>query len=579
MRFAPPRSYRRRPGPELLEPRCLLSGTVPPGMDLAQANWFYQNTFAAPASVAPEWNGHVASGDAGSLGADYLAAIIARVNDYRWMAGIPGGITLDPTENAADQQTALMIAANDELSHSPPPTWLDYTAAGADAAAHSDLTLGASGVTAIDLYMTDPGSSNTFVGHRRWILDPPIRTMGVGDIPAESNALYVVQPQVPPAPSVTAVAWPPAGFVPAPLVPQRWSLQYDSSADFSQATVAVTQNGAPETVQILSNDDNGYGGNAIVWDMPFAPSPQPWQQTVYTVNVANVMINGTPQSFSYTTTSFNPSTTTALQPVPASVEFLQPAAQVSANAGSIVIEVARSMNADQQVSVDYTTSNGTAISGTNYLATSGTLTFAPGQFYSQIVVPILDGSSPSAGKTFSIVLDSLGQASIGPVSATLVTITGASGNGSAPASGGGSPVSEPIVPNPPVVLGVLDLFQPTVAGHSRQSRRDATRLAGFQLIFNEQVDPASATAIGNYSLIQYQPHDRSLVAQSVRFHVSYDPAADTVTLDLIGKHPFPRGGRLILRASGTNGISNAAGAPLAGNTTFAISPGAKSIVP
>jgi hypothetical protein len=159
MRSTPRRSDRRRPGPEVLEPRCLLSGSVPPGMGLAQANWFYANTFAAPASVAAEWTGNVASGEAGSLGSDYLAAIIARVNDYRWMAGLPGGVTLDPTENAADQQAALMIAANDELSHSPPPSWLDYTAAGADAAAHSDLTLGASGVTAIDLYMTDPGSS------------------------------------------------------------------------------------------------------------------------------------------------------------------------------------------------------------------------------------------------------------------------------------------------------------------------------------------------------------------------------------------------------------------------------------
>ena len=70
-------------GSGTLEPRALLDGSVPPGMDLGQANWFYQNTFAAPASVAPEWNGNVASGNAGSLGADYLAAIMARVNDYR----------------------------------------------------------------------------------------------------------------------------------------------------------------------------------------------------------------------------------------------------------------------------------------------------------------------------------------------------------------------------------------------------------------------------------------------------------------------------------------------------------------
>ena len=124
------RSRLRHWKPEPLESRRLLDGGgVPAGMDLGQANWFYQNVFLPPANVAPEWNGNVAAGDAGTLGADYLAAIVARVNAYRWMAGLPGGVTLDPTENAEAQQDALMTAANDQLNHDPPSTWIDYTAA------------------------------------------------------------------------------------------------------------------------------------------------------------------------------------------------------------------------------------------------------------------------------------------------------------------------------------------------------------------------------------------------------------------------------------------------------------------
>ena len=218
------RRWRRRAwlNVDMLEIRRLLAGGgVSAGMDLGQANWFYQNVFLPPASVAPEWNGDVATGDAGTLGADYLAAIVARINAYRWMAGLPGGITLDPTESAEDQQDALMTAANDQLDHFPPSTWIDYTAAGADAAANSDLALGASGTSAIDLFMTDPGANNTVVGHRRWILDPATQTMGVGDIPGESDSLWVIQPQTTPVPAVTTVAWPPAGFVPAPLIPDR----------------------------------------------------------------------------------------------------------------------------------------------------------------------------------------------------------------------------------------------------------------------------------------------------------------------------------------------------------------------
>jgi hypothetical protein len=414
-------SGRARLSVETLECRQLLDGGgVPPGFSLAQANWFYQNVFLPPASVAPQWNGNVATGNAGSLGPDYLAAIVARINAYRWMAGIPGGVSLDSSENAADQQDALMTAANNQLSHNPPSTWVYYSPAGAQAASHSDLALGASGTSAIDLYMTDPGGTNSFVGHRRWILDPPTQTMGVGDIPGRSNSLWVIQTQSTPVPDVSTVAWPPAGFVPASLIPDRWSVQAPYGSDFSNATVTVTENGVPEQVEIQSNSGLNYGGQAIVWDLPDATAPEPGQQTVYNVQITNAVINGQAQSFSYTTTAFDPSTTTYLMPVPAQVGFLQTSAQVNRLDGTVTIDVARSMNADQQVSVNYATADGTATAGVNYVASSGVLTFGPGQFYGQIVVPILPGSS---GGTFSIALRSPTNASIGPISQFRVTIT------------------------------------------------------------------------------------------------------------------------------------------------------------
>jgi Calx-beta domain/Cysteine-rich secretory protein family len=561
---------------EALESREVLSGGVPPGMDLAQANWFYQNTFAAQADVATGWNGNVASGDAGTLGANYLAAIAARVNDYRWMAGLPGGVMLDSTENTEAQLAALMMAANNQLSHSPPPTWLDYSAAGAGAAGHSDLTLGASGTSAIDLYMTDPGAGNTFVGHRRWVLYPSTRTMGVGDIPGQSNALYVVQPELAPAPAVTAVAWPPAGFVPVTLMPLRWSLQSDGNTDFSNATVSVTENGTPQTVEILSDNSSGYGGNAIVWDMPFAPAPQYGQQAVYTVNIGNVMVAGKPQSFSYSTTSFDPSTTTALEPVPAQVEFLQPLAQVSSNSGSIVIEVARSMNADQQVSINYATTSGTAKSGTNYVATSGTLTFVPGQFYSQIVVPILAGSSHNAGGTFTISLTTPSGATIGPVSTVQVSISGSPSVAYQPLIGTvSSTTSQSIGTTAPVEVSVEEIFQTRGAGRSRLTRRASGRLAGFQLTFSQPLDASSATIRTNYAILEYHSHGRRMVAQPVTFRASYDASTDRVSLILIGNHRFSQGGRLILKAM----LSSTSSGLAAGSTVFSILPGATGITP
>ena len=418
---------RARINGESLESRRLLDGGVPAGLSLGQANWFYQNVFLPPANVAPEWNGDVATGDAGTLGADYLAAIVARVNAYRWMAGLTGGVVLDPTESAEAQQDALMTAANDQLNHDPPSTWIDYTAAGAMAAANSNLALGVSGTQAIDDFMTDPGSNNTSVGHRRWILDPPTQTMGVGDIPdgmsTQSDSLYVVQPPTIPAPAETTVAWPPAGFVPAPLIPDRWSLQAPDNSDFSAATVTVTENGVAQQVDILSNSGADEGGQAIVWDMPNAPTPQPGQMVVYAVQVDNVVIDGQTQSFSYTTTSFDPSTTTVQTPVLPAVSFVQTSTQVGAAAGSISIDVTCTMNTDQQVSVDYATTDGTAAAGTNYVATSGVLNFGPGQFDGQIVVPLLAGTAAQPGGTFTVTLSDPSGASVGPTSAVQVTIT------------------------------------------------------------------------------------------------------------------------------------------------------------
>jgi hypothetical protein len=233
----------------------------------------------------------------------------------------------------------------------------------------------------------------------------------------------VIQPQTTPVPAVSTVAWPPAGFVPAPLIPDRWSLQAPYGSDFSNATVSVTIDGVPQQIEILSNSGDDIGGQAIVWDMPNAPTPQPGQQQVYDVQVDNVIINGQSQNFSYTTTSFDPATTTVETPVLADVGFLQTSAMADPTAGSIAIDVACSINLNQPVSVDYTTVNGSALAGTNYVATSGVLTFQPGKAYSQIIVPLLSGTAEQPGGTFTVALSSPSDATVGPISSAQVTVS------------------------------------------------------------------------------------------------------------------------------------------------------------
>jgi DNA-binding beta-propeller fold protein YncE len=56
------------------------------------------------------------------------------------------------------------------------------------------------------------------------------------------------------------------------------------------------------------------------------------------------------------------------------------------------------------LTVNYATADGTAIAGTNYTATSGTFTFAPGVTSDTIRVPLLDSGSQTAPLTFTLTL-------------------------------------------------------------------------------------------------------------------------------------------------------------------------------
>lgn len=74
--------------------------------------------------------------------------------------------------------------------------------------------------------------------------------------------------------------------------------------------------------------------------------------------------------------------------------------------GSLVLVITKSGAASTSFSVNYATSNGTATSGSDYTATSGTLTFLPGQVAKQVSVPTAFASSFEASETVNFTLSS-----------------------------------------------------------------------------------------------------------------------------------------------------------------------------
>jgi len=211
------------------------------------------------------------------------------------------------------QAAALMMSVNGLLSHTPDESWECYTPEGDEGAGSSNLSLGVYGPVAIRGYIYDPGTTNTAVGHRRWILYPQTQYMGTGDIPPvgdyrAANALWVFDlvnmwgPR--PETRDTFVAWPPPGYVPDPVVYPRWSFAVDD-ADFGQASVTLTCVGQPVAV-VQYTPVYGYGENTLVWEPQTSFTDPPAEGISCQVTVSQVLIGGQPQTFTYTIIIFDP---------------------------------------------------------------------------------------------------------------------------------------------------------------------------------------------------------------------------------------------------------------------------------
>ena len=269
-------------------------------------NCIYPASENYPADMA--WTGGVAACVPGTTSATFKDDVRRRINFYRALSALPADITFDTTKSGKNQQGALMMSANNSLSHTPPNTWTCYTAAGAEAAGNSNIALGTYGPGSVDAYMRDDGGGNQLLGHRRWLHYSRASIMGTGDIPTGgsfncANTLWVMG-DFKAAPTPQFVAWPNRGFVPFSLMPARWSLSYPG-ANFATATVTMTVGGSSVSTPIVSNVDNGYGDNTIVWEPTGLPATIA-ADTVCNVTVAGISGAGVPTSYSYSVTLFDP---------------------------------------------------------------------------------------------------------------------------------------------------------------------------------------------------------------------------------------------------------------------------------
>ncbi|WP_167859743.1 CAP and S-layer homology domain-containing protein [Paenibacillus cymbidii] len=226
-----------------------------------------------------------------SLGAvkpDYIRQALDAANFYRYAAGLPGDLETDSELNEQAQYGAVLTAANNRIDHyAPQPADMDaaFFQSGRQATESSNL-FSMSGypgnplVNSVYSYMSDSDAANiAMVGHRRWLLNPPLKKVGFGlantltkaGKPYWFSAMKVFDFSRAEEIDYNYIAFPAQGNFPVEAFAPNdaWSVELNlnkyATPLLSQVTVSVTRtaDGRTWTIDSRNNDANDSGGNYL----------------------------------------------------------------------------------------------------------------------------------------------------------------------------------------------------------------------------------------------------------------------------------------------------------------------------
>ena len=264
----------------------------------ADAKQLYVDYYEAAAAENSDglWSGDVANCEPGSVPEATMNKIFTRLSYFRIAAGLNNTVGENSAQSLMAQQTALMMHANQALSHDPPNTWSCYTEEGKLGAGKSLLTT-TKDAAAVDSYIRDRGADNFAIGHRRWLLWPKLQEIGVGNT-SGYNALWVIGNGGPsPADAPEFIAWPPEGFTPKRVAYPRWSFSIPK-ADFKDATVRMALENGEKIELSIEEQVSGFGDPTLVW----VPNINPFdveQDITYDISIENVVVGEETKTFTY----------------------------------------------------------------------------------------------------------------------------------------------------------------------------------------------------------------------------------------------------------------------------------------
>ncbi len=226
-------------------------------------------------------------------------------------------------------------------------------------------------------------------------------------------------------------------------------------------------------------------------------------------------------------------------------QFASWSSSAGESSGPAVITVVRTGPATGAASVGYSVQNGSAVAGTDFAATSGTLNFAAGQTSQTISIPLKPGDHFAGTRSASVVLSNPLGGTLG-YSSSVLNLTSTP----APPVPTPTPVTpvKTVAPAPgPIVLSATPV----------QERHGKTSLI---ITFNQALDPASAISSANYHVTipgsaAVIRHGHRTAARPSRplsiSKVAYDAATKEVTLSL--RKPLHGKEAIELQITGTAG--------------------------
>ena len=264
----------------------------------------YQNYLAA-AVEDNGWIGDAKDCDAGDIPMRARELARRRWDYYRRQVGFTRPLVLDESLSRKAQYTALIMEANETLTHKPTKELKCYTEKGEEYA-HFNLAFAypdAPITEMVPLLMKDEGAHNKSVGHRAWFLHPNVYRVAVAatdHYAAMGWRLEELREGAPdPALSdgLAFSSWPPEGYAVADLVYPRWSLHYFAQVedeDISSAAISMVRKDdqQPVSLSVIHRGNTGkLGLRTIVWE-PVVEKPADGADVGYVVRLSGFMVEG-----------------------------------------------------------------------------------------------------------------------------------------------------------------------------------------------------------------------------------------------------------------------------------------------